>query len=352
MRKLATIRKINDLQPIEGADKIELATVDGWKVVVTKGLNIGDKIVYCEIDSFLPIKPEFEFLRKSSYKKLIDGTEGFRLKTIKLRGQISQGLCIPLNELPQLANNQIGDDVSEILGIIKYDPPIPASLSGLAKGNFPSFLRKTDEERVQNLAKEYQEYLKSGKKFYATEKLDGSSATFYLRDGVFGVCSRNLELKEEVYVPEYILCEDGVIRTKKQNSFWKVARELDIENKLKQLPFNACLQGELIGEGIQGNPYNIKGHSVRFFNLFNIDTYEYKPIYDLDNFCNENDLQTVPIVSIIDFSLPKTIDDLLILAEGKSNLFDCEREGLVIRDIGNTISFKVISNKFLINNNN
>jgi RNA ligase (TIGR02306 family) len=335
MRKLATIRKIDDLQPIEGADRIELAIVDGWKVVVTKGLNIGDKIAYCEIDSFLPIKPEFEFLRKSSYKKLIDGTEGFRLRTVKLKGQISQGLCIPLNELPQLANNQIGDDVSEILGITKYDPPIPASLSGLAKGNFPTFLKKTDEERVQNLTREYQEYLKSYSRFYATEKLDGSSATFYLRDGVFGVCSRNLELKENL-----------------DNSFWKVARELDIENKLKQLPFNACLQGELIGEGIQGNPYKIKGQSVRFFNLFNIDTYEYKPIYDLDNFCNENDLQTVPIVGIVNLTLPSTIDELLLLAEGKSSLFDCEREGLVIRDVDNTISFKVISNKFLINNNN
>jgi len=298
MRKLATIRKIDDLQPIEGADRIELAIVDGWKVVVTKGLNIGDKIAYCEIDSFLPIKPEFEFLRKSSYKKLIDGTEGFRLKTVKLKGQISQGLCIPLNELPQLANNQIGDDVSKILGITKYDPPIPTSLSGLAKGSFPAFLKKTDEERVQNLTREYQEYLKSYSRFYATEKLDGSSATFYLRDGVFGVCSRNLELKENL-----------------DNSFWKVARELDIENKLKQLPFNACLQGELIGEGIQGNPYKIKGQSVRFFNLFNIDTYEYKPIYDLDNFCNENDLQTVPIVGIVNLTLPSTIDELLLLNE-------------------------------------
>jgi RNA ligase (TIGR02306 family) len=247
---------------------------------------------------------------------------------------------------------ELGLDITQLLGIIKYDPLIPTSLSGLAKGSFPAFLKKTDEERVQNLTREYQEYLKSYSRFYATEKLDGSSATFYLRDVVFGVCSRNLELKEEVYVPEDVLCEDGIIRTKKQNSFWKVARELDIENKLKQLPFNACLQGELIGEGIQGNPYKIKGQSVRFFNLFNIDTYEYKPIYDLDNFCNENDLQTVPIVGIVNFTLPSTIDELLLLAEGKSSLFDCEREGLVIRDVDNTISFKVISNKFLINNNN
>jgi RNA ligase (TIGR02306 family) len=177
MRKLASIREISQLLPIENADKIELAIIDGWKVVVSKGLNVGDRIVYCEIDSFLPIKPEFEFLRKSCYKKLADGTEGFRLKTIKLRGQISQGLCIPLNQLPQIADKAIGNDVSDILGIIKYEPPIPAQLQSICKGNFPSFLKKTDEERVQNLGKEYKEYLTSNKQFYASVKLDGSSAT-------------------------------------------------------------------------------------------------------------------------------------------------------------------------------
>lgn len=347
MRKLASIRIISELLPIEGADKIELAIVDSWKVVVSKGLKVGDKVVYCEIDSFLPIKPEFEFLRKSCYKKLSDGSEGFRLKTIRLRGQISQGLCIPFDELPQVAKKEIGDDVSEILGITKYEPPIPASLSGLAKGNFPSFLKKTDEERVQNLTKEYQEYLNSDKKFYASEKLDGSSATFYLKDGVFGVCSRNLELKEEVYVPEEVLCEDGVVRIRKPNSFWKVARELDIENKLKQLPFNACLQGELIGEGIQGNPYKIKGQDVRFFNLFNIDTYETLPVQDLLNFCKSVNLFSVPIFY---FELPKTIDELLLAAEGSSVLNnEIEREGLVIRSMESKISFKAISNQWLIN---
>lgn len=329
MRKLASIREISALLPIEGADRIELAIVDSWKVVVGKGLSIGDKICYCEIDSFLPIKPEFEFLRKSSYKKLIDGSEGFRLKTIKLRGQISQGLCIPLKELPQLANNQIGDDVSEILGITKWESSIGVSFSGDAKGSFPVFLKKTDEERVQNLTREYQEYLTSGINFYATEKLDGSSATFYLKDGEFGVCSRNLELKENA-----------------DNSFWKVARRLNIENKLRELPYNACLQGELIGEGIQGNPYKIKGQDVRFFNLFNIDTYELMPFSDLSNFCYEYNLETVPAFEI---DLPKTIDELLLKAEGKSALADVEREGLVIRSPDGKISFKAISNKFLLN---
>lgn len=151
-RKLATIRKISDIQAIEGADKIELVTIDGWKVVVAKdvGHKVDDFVVYCEIDSFLPIKPEFEFLRKSSYKKMGD-QEGFRLKSIRLRNTLSQGLVLPLAEVIPFPNNldymEVGKDVTELLGIVKYDPPIPASLAGKVKGYFPSFIQKTDEER-------------------------------------------------------------------------------------------------------------------------------------------------------------------------------------------------------------
>ena len=145
-RKLASIKKINNIQPIEGADMIELAVVDGWKVVVAKnvGHKIGDMVIYCEIDSFLPIKEEFEFLRKSSYRKLVDGTEGFRLKTIKLRGQISQGLILPISVVEYTnVGFEVGMDVTNLLGVTKYEPPIPAELSGKVKGLFPSFLRKT-----------------------------------------------------------------------------------------------------------------------------------------------------------------------------------------------------------------
>ncbi len=204
-RKLASVRVINDIQKIPEADMIELAIVDGWKVVVAKnvGHKIGDMVIYCEIDSFLPIKEEFEFLRKSSYKKMGD-QEGFRLKTIKLRGQVSQGLILPISVLnPTDTNIYVtpfeGLDVTEMLGIVKYEPPIPAELAGKVKGLFPSFIRKTDEERIQNLASEYELFKtqnKEGVKFYVTEKLDGSSATYYFKDGIFGVCSRNLELLE------------------------------------------------------------------------------------------------------------------------------------------------------------
>lgn len=147
-RKLASIRTITDIRPIENADMIELASVGGWNVVVAKnvGHKVGDWVVYCEIDSFLPIREEFEFLRKSSYKKMGD-QEGFRLKTVKLRGQISQGLILPFHILPFGYTFHEGQDVSDILGIIKYEPPIPAELAGKVKGVFPSFIPKTDEER-------------------------------------------------------------------------------------------------------------------------------------------------------------------------------------------------------------
>jgi len=342
LRKLASIRVISDIQSIEGADAIELATVDGWKVVVAKnvGHQIGNKVVYCEIDSFLPIEPEFEFLRKSSFKKMGD-EEGFRLKTIRLRNTLSQGLLIPLDDAIEVMKRrngevytemlEVGKDVSQLLGIQKYEPPIPAELAGKVKGLFPSFLRKTDEERVQNLKTEYEEWKNSDKTFYVTEKLDGSSATFYIKDDVFGVCSRNLELLET----------EG-------NTFWKVARELDLETKMREFGGNFSLQGELIGEGIQGNPYKIKGQTVRIFNVFDIDMGEYLPLDKFKFIVEHLGLETIPILDE-DFKLPDSVDELLVYADAKSVLNpNFDREGVVIRSTDRTVSFKSISNIFLI----
>jgi RNA ligase (TIGR02306 family) len=330
-RKLASIRIISDIQEIQGADMIELAIVDGWKVVVAKnvGHKVGDMVVYCEIDSFLPIKEEFEFLRKSSYKKMND-QEGFRLRTIKLRGQVSQGLILPIHTLPLLEMVHEGQDVTEMLGIVKYEPPIPAELSGKVKGLFPSFLRKTDEERIQNLLSEMENW--KDKTFYVTEKLDGSSATFYYKDGEFGVCSRNIELLET---------ED--------NTFWKFARQVDLENKMRDFDVNISLQGELIGEGIQGNPYKIKGQTVRFFNLFDIDLQEYHSLSMFKGVCNRFGVNMVPILNE-HFEMFETVEDILEYAEGKSVLNpNFDREGVVIRSLDRKISFKAISNKFLLN---
>ncbi len=375
-RKLASIQRIREILPIEGADAIELAVVNSWKVVTKKGeFKPGDLCVYFEIDSFLPMESDFEFLRKSSYKKMGD-LEGFRLRTIRLKGQVSQGLCLPLSILEKDDEMKIGiskqpwgdqlqlgpyddaivieegADVTAYMCVLKYEPPVPAELSGKVKGGFPGFIRKTDEERIQNMTAHFERM--KPEKYYVTEKLDGSSATYYFRDGVFGVCSRNLELSDPgEFVPGTVLCEDGVERPRKENTFWKVAKELFIAEKLGTLDQNYAIQGELIGEGIQGNPYKIKGHTVKIFNVFNIDTQEYLGLEEMREFLNKinvdsNPIEMVPIL-YEDYILPETIEEILYQAEGKSVLNSgTEREGIVIRNRDKSISFKAISNNFLL----
>jgi len=332
-RKLATIRKITSISPIEGADSIELAKIDGWQVVVKKGeFKENDPCVYVEIDSILdPENPEFLFMQ----------TRRFRVRTIKLRGQLSQGIAFPVGILPGIHLDNTfkeGDDVTDLLKIIKYEPNIPANLSGKIKGYFPTFLRKTDEERIQNLSQAYENYRKST--YYVTEKLDGSSATFYLNNGSFGCCSRNIDLLED-----------------DTNLFWKVARAMEIEKRMRELAeeskgahVNFAIQGELIGNGVQGNKYGLEANTVRFYNWFDIDMQQYAPMSIFSSYIKRLGFQTVPILDDF-FPLPPSIDELLKYAEGKSTLNNnTEREGLVLRNESRTISFKVISNKFLLKN--
>lgn len=334
-RKLASIVTIENLSPIPEADLIEVASVKGWKLVVKKNeFKVGDLAIYCEIDSFLPVREEFEFLRKSSFRKMRN-IEGFRLKTIKLRGQVSQGLLLPTSLLGDYPY-QLGDDVTEQLGIIKYEPPIPASLAGVAKGLFPSFIPKTDEERIQNLSDQFETLKKS--RYYVSEKLDGSSVTYYWHKGQFGVCSRNLEL---IAAPD--------------NTLWKFAYENEISEKLASLGRAIALQGELIGEGVQGNPYKLAGQTVQFFYAFDIDNHRYLPMDKFFRLMEKLELETVPILAG-NFRLPDTIDEILALADGKAELSlfnkSVAREGLVFRNEDRTISFKAISNRFLLKDNN
>jgi len=174
-RKLATVRKVLDIRPIEGADAIELAIIGGWQCVVKKGdFKVGDLGVYFEIDSFLPIEPKYEFLRKSSYRQLPTGEEGFRLRTVRLRGALSQGLLLPLGEFTDLPVDTY--DLTSFLKVTKYEPPMPACLAGDAAGSFPSDIPKTDAERIQNLADYFEQYKEA--EFEVTEKLDGCLAGF------------------------------------------------------------------------------------------------------------------------------------------------------------------------------
>jgi RNA ligase (TIGR02306 family) len=316
MRKLASIQKIKSLEPIEGADAIEKSTVLGWQLVVKKGeFKVGDLCIYCEIDSLLPEKPEFEFLRPRK----------MRIRTVRLRGQISQGICFPLSFLPADFAIVEDADCTEALGIVKYEPPVPAHLSGIAKGKFPSFIPKTDETRVQVMQRLLDKY--KGETCYLTEKLDGSSATFYLYQNEFGVCSRNLDL-----------LEDG------ENTFWKVARALDIETKLRSLNGNFALQGELVGEHIQDNKLKLRGHTVYFFNIFDIDRFEYFPYARFVKTIADLNLQTVPILST-DYALSNDIDSIIQMATRKSAVNpDVWAEGIVIRPLMEKIDL-ILSNE-------
>jgi RNA ligase (TIGR02306 family) len=159
MRKLASIQTVNAVEPIPNADAIEKIRVLGWWVVMKKGdYRSGDKVVYCEIDSQLPERAEFEFLRASSVKPahsdILRGvplSAGFRIKTVKLRGQVSQGICFPLSILQPQVIQEEGADVTDLLGVLKWEPPLPMGMGGKVKGGFPGFLPKTNETRVQVL---------------------------------------------------------------------------------------------------------------------------------------------------------------------------------------------------------
>lgn len=328
IRKLASIRQCAALHAIPGADAIQVAVVDGWTCVVKIGeIEVGQKGVYFEIDSFLPgDDARFEFLRKSSLRKMGD-QEGFRLRTIRLRGQLSQGLFLPLHLFPEVdAAEPVGTDLTARLRVDKYEPPIPADLTGKVIGPFPGFIPKTDEERVQNLLEAWAGW--QGLSFIVTEKLDGTSFTAYQRNGHFGICSRNWELSDE-----------------DPNSYWKVAVEQDLPAKLGRQ--NLAIQGEMIGEGIQKNMYKLRGQHLFVFHVFDIDARRFYDYEETLAFCQKNDLQIVPLLDA-NFKLPAEVNTLLQMADGPSVLqAKAKREGLVLRSADRKISFKAISNAFL-----
>lgn len=440
-RKLASIQKILSLEKIEGADKIEKATVLGWEVVVKKGdFKVGDLVVYCEVDSILPDRKEFEFLRERN----------FRIRTIKLKKQVSQGICFPLSiileyfkgdriieiieeknttshitinksritikygincnknivllfVLSALNNEKIksynktlratlfdnynnienitfytdnkseyiiiknifleGQDVTELIGVTKYETGYEKNerlqqeiksgkvkkffmkynwfrrLFASDKMSWPSFISKTDEPRIQlfpNICEQEKDTV-----FSVTEKLDGQSATYFLvknpnkwqfwKPYIFGVCSRNF------------------LKGKKDNStWWRIAEELKMEIILKGMIGTEdyiVIQGEIIGEGVQGNKYGIKG--LRFY-VFNIFTSKER----LNNFsiqieCDTEGLNMVPIKEEI-FKLKSSIPEMVEYAKGKSDIADMHREGIVVRNFDKNISFKVINPDFLL----
>ena len=342
MRKMSTIRVIDALTPIEGADAIEAATIGGWKVVVKKGeFTVGDMAVYCEIDSWIPTELA-PFLSKGKEPRVYEGIRGERLRTVKLRGQLSQGLLLPLEPTCANIKSELFDglDVSFPLNIVKWEMPINAQLAGMARGNFPSQIPKTDQERAQNLKHEIAQAIADGLRFEITEKLEGSSMTVYLINGEFGVCSRNLDLKEE----------GGT-------TFWEVARRDNIEAKMRAVPTGGdfAIQGELIGPGIQGNIYKLSKPEFRVFDVYNISGGFYMNPDGRQELIKNMGLLHVPVMAytadLYDTLGLKNVEDIIKFADAQSVMGDITgpwREGIVFKQVDGGMTFKAISNSYLL----
>lgn len=371
-RMLASVQKIIGIEPIDGADRIELAKVLGWQVVVKKGeFNAGDLCCYIEIDSILPEKPCFEFMKERKY----------RVRTIRLRKVLSQGLLMPLDELELKGKFKQGDDLTDKIGITKWEPPEdtgtvyqnkkPKSFwwklvytlpflkmfrKKCGKGaSFPSHLvPKTDETRLQAFEQGFLEKYKDIE-ISVTTKMDGSSTTFILNKGKFSVASRNVWMIE-----------------KNDSNFWKIAEQTNIAKAMKQVfgNRNICLQGELCGPAIQDNKYKFTGLRYFLFGAFDTDKREYFTPKELSDtyiklLAAGATIEHVPVIispdehkKISDIGL--NVEDWLKLSESKS-IFNPEtwNEGIVVRSLdnkpygvrgmeGGRFSFKSIAPSFLL----
>jgi RNA ligase (TIGR02306 family) len=333
-RKLVSIQVISEINPIPDADKIEVAKFQSisWQVVVRKNeFKIGDLCVYFEIDSLLTKADWNAFL----FKKPEDNK--YRLKTCRLRKVLSQGLVIPISSIPELNGMTLteGMDLTEILKVEKYEPEIPADMKGIIKRSFPTHLvQKSDELRVQSFPTVIDEF--KGKRVYISQKLDGTSASYILKDGEFDVCSRNLSLKES-----------------ESNIYWKMAKQYDILAKLQSLDKPYAIQTECVGMGIQKNRMGLKDQQLFVFSVYSINESRYLNFEEFRAFCEKLGLQTVPILDVVDFNY--NIEELLGLADKWKYPNGHEQEGIVIRPVEEFISkvlegrasFKVINNKYL-----
>jgi RNA ligase (TIGR02306 family) len=335
MRKLASIQTIKSVRSIKGADAIECVGVLGWECVSKKGeFREGDPCVYFEIDSLLPEEERYEFLRGSSYKSDL---EKFRLRTLKMRGQLSQGLALPLALFPEVANLPVGHDLTELLGVEKYDPPIPAQIAGDTR-SFSWPIDKTEEIRVQ----QDEEYgfldRLSGTPYYISLKLDGTSCSFIVnpRDGDFHACGRNYSYKRNA-----------------NHSFWQVAERYSIEEGLRSFGGDFAIQGEVVGPGIQKNPLGLKVADFYAFNVVHIPSRRRLNLDDSLSLVDKIGVNFVPIlergnsfsysmVEILEKAKGKYKDHFALARESQ------EREGIVVRSVCSSISFKAINNDFLL----
>ena len=348
MRKLASVQRVAEVKAIDGADKIEAYRINGWWVVDKKDSHkVGDLVVYCEVDSWIPhaIAP---FLTKPGHQpREYLGVEGERLRTIKLKGQISQGLLLPLDHEANNGDTILnmywdsvnadddsdytipdeGYDLTSLLGIVKWEDTRYMNDSN-AKGSFPSFIPKTDQERVQNILRSIENW--KGMSFEVTVKRDGSSMTAFVNRDDEGVCSRNMLLHET-----------------DSSAFWHAARSLNLLEKIRSTGRNLALQGELLSQKIQGNYEKVSSVEWNCFDIWDIDNRQYLLPRERQDLCES---LGIPHIKIIDkeFVLCHNVDQLLEMAEGPGVNPGVKREGLVYKQNNGQFSFKAISNSYLL----
>jgi len=363
MRKLAHIERIVSLEPITGADRIEKATVLGWECVVKKGdFKVGDLCIYIEVDSIVPDTPYFEFMKERK----------FRVRTIKLRKQISQGLVLPVDILEtHIQDFNEGDDITEILQIKKHDPQAEAEAKevkkrtekypsyirwllqysffrrmfyrfGVKTKNFPVWLKKTDEERIQNIPNVFKQW--NGQLCYYSEKLEGQNSNYAIY--------KPKKFIDRLFAGEFYVCSREVHKvTESNNNWWQVARKYDIENKLRKYGDNIAIQGEIVGPGIQGNIYDFDELKYFVYNVWDIDKQRYFNFHEKMDFCNLFGFETVPILGEFIMTEDMTVKSMLDKAHGKTVISEnsCLREGIVIRQIkDDSKSFKAVDPIYLL----
>ena len=362
-RKLASVVEIASCGPIPETERLSVAKMvgKGWQVVVGRDeFKPGDKCVYFEIDSFIDPKDErFAFLRDRCLRKIVSKSgavlrEGLKIKTIKLRGVVSQGLIMPIDKFPEIADANVGDDVTEALNVEHYDevaeqlrPLTGSAMSGDAMGPFPSMIPKTDEERIQNLGDWFQTM--KGRVWQVTQKHDGTSCTIAYSPTIDQenpeiVCSRNQRLKP--------VDANGVVPV-----YWQMANKYKIIDRLRELYENSgrheeiAIQGEIVGPGINSDHNRENEHLFYAFRAWRIPEQRFFIPSHLVDLCKT---MGIPHVNVIKekfgfFDEITTMEDALAFADGKTPEGHA-REGVVCKtvDDGPYASFKIVSNKYLL----
>ena len=343
MRKLASIQRVYAVEPIEGADRIEMAKVLGWQCVVNKGsfapMDLG---VYFEIDSFLPIRPEFEFLRGTSYRSSDLMGEGFKLRSMKFRGQISQGLLLPLATFQEIPSNvQVGQDVSELLGVRKWEIEERATTGGNVIGGLPYDVPHTDETRVQAEPELIQAF--AGLEYYISTKMDGSSHSICVDEDGFHVTGHNYEYKDDDSSAFYRLVNERKYKAALER-FAKISGDQTV-----------TVQGEFCAPGIQQNRLRLSRPEWYVFTIR--ENGKRVGLERMKEICRACGFNMVPIEEV-GMDLPSkypTVEALLERADGDYPN-GWKKEGIVVRTtepvyneiIGGPLSMKIVSNKYLL----